>query len=96
MIIETAPVISTEIPTPLPPAANAAGVKYIGQHGLFNYCAPANLAMALSPWGWEGDRMDIGSVIKPFEKDKNVMPYEMADYVQNQTNLGAWFDTGVI
>ncbi len=29
------------------------------------------------------------SVLKPFEKDKNVMPYEMADYIQNQTDLGA-------
>jgi tetratricopeptide (TPR) repeat protein len=89
IIVETAPVIPTEMPTPLPPAANAAGVKYVGQHGLFNYCAPANLAMALSYWGWQGDRVDIGSVVKPFEKDKNVMPYEMADYVQSQTNLGA-------
>ena len=62
-------------------------MKYIDQHGLWNYCAPANLAMELSYWGWQGDRTDIGKAVKPYEKDKNVMPYELADYVREQTDL---------
>jgi tetratricopeptide (TPR) repeat protein len=80
----------TPQPTLAPPPASASlqGVKYIDQHGLWNYCAPANLAMELSYWGWEGDRTDIGKVVKPFEKDKNVMPYELADYVRENTDLG--------
>jgi hypothetical protein len=45
--------------------------------------------MALSYWGWEGDRMDTGEVLKPYNKDKNVMPYEMADYVTANTELKA-------
>ena len=66
------------------------GVRYIDQHGLFNYCAPANLAMELSYWGWSGDRTDIGPVIKPYSEDFNVMLYEMADYVNEYTDLSAW------
>ena len=78
---------ATPVPTPLPAQASISGVKYIDQHGLWNYCAPANLAMALSFWGWQGDRTDIGNWVKPYEKDKNVMPYELADYVRAQTAL---------
>lgn len=77
----------TPVPTPLPDRVALTGIRYQDQHGLWNYCAPANLAMALSYWGWEGDRMTTGAVLKPFAKDKNVMPYEMADYVTSQTQL---------
>ena len=73
--------------TPLPEAVTLEGIRYQDQHGLWNYCAPATLAMSLSYWGWQGDRATIGPVIKPFEKDKNVMPYEMQDYIQTHTNL---------
>lgn len=73
--------------TSLPAQAQISGVKYFDQHGLFNYCAPANLAMALSFWGWQGDRTDVGDAVKPYEKDKNVMAYELADYVRAQTGL---------
>lgn len=81
----------TATPTiePLPTQVALKGVVYMDQHGLWNYCAPSNLAMALSYWGWEGDRMDTGKVLKPYDKDKNVMPYEMADYVTANTDLKA-------
>jgi tetratricopeptide (TPR) repeat protein len=62
-------------------------VRYEDQHGRYNYCAPANLAMALSFWGWQGNRDVVGPVLKPDEKDKNVMPYEMVNYIQNNTDL---------
>jgi tetratricopeptide (TPR) repeat protein len=74
-------------PLPLPPSVDLKGVVYEDQHGRWNYCAPANLAMALSYWGWQGDRDVVGPALKPEEKDKNVMPYEMVDYVETQTNL---------
>jgi uncharacterized protein YvpB len=78
---------SQPTPTPLPAQVRIQGVKYFDQHGLFNYCAPANLAMALSFWGWQGDRTDVGNWVKPFDKDKNVMPYELADFTRTQTGL---------
>jgi hypothetical protein len=58
------------------------GVKYEQQHGRLNYCGPANFSMALTYWGWDGDRDVIGKVVMPInEKDKNVMPYELQDYI---------------
>lgn len=79
---------ATITPTPLPGEASLQGVRYDDQHGRFNYCAPANLSMALSYWGWDGNKDVVGPVVKPDGKDKNVMPYEMADYVEQQTDLG--------
>jgi tetratricopeptide (TPR) repeat protein len=84
----------TAVPTPLPGQVTLSGVRYQDQHGRYNYCAPANLAMALSFWGWPGNRDIAGPVLKPDEKDKNVMPYEMADYVTNNTNLGVVLRVG--
>jgi tetratricopeptide (TPR) repeat protein len=74
-------------PLPLPARVDLKGVVYEDQHGRWNYCAPANLAMALSFWGWQGNRDVVGPVLKPDEKDKNVMPYEMVSYIETQTNL---------
>jgi tetratricopeptide (TPR) repeat protein len=91
-VIATTPTTSptatpSKTPTPLPTVVVLSGVKYFDQHEAWNYCAPANLAMALSYWGWTGSRADVGKVVKPFEKDKNVMPYELANYVEDKTNL---------
>jgi hypothetical protein len=85
----------TLAPTPIPAAVSLKGVRYIDQHGAYNYCAPANLAMGLSFWGWKGTRADTGLVLKPFDKDLNVMPYEMVDYVLEKTEYKAlWRDGG--
>lgn len=73
--------------TPLPGKVILEGVRYQDQHGLWNYCAPANLAMALSYWGIDKDRLVVGRALKPLQDDKNVMPYEMLSYVQTQTDL---------
>ena len=50
--------------------------------------------MALSFWGWEGNRDVVGPVIKPDAKDKNVMPYELAAFVEAQTDLRALVRVG--
>lgn len=84
------PTLTSTIPvTPLPESVSLKGVRYEDQHGRWNYCAPANLAMALSYWGWQGNRDIVGPYLKPDDKDKNVMPYEMIDYIEGQTNLQA-------
>ncbi|MBN2117795.1 MAG: C39 family peptidase [Anaerolineales bacterium] len=67
--------------TPLPATVMLAGVKYEHQHGRLNYCGPANFSMALTYWGWNGNRDVIGKAVKPTDKDKNVMPYELQDYI---------------
>jgi len=67
--------------TPLPATVELEGVKYEDQHNRWNYCGPANFSMALTYWSWEGNRDVIGKAIKPSDKDKNVMPYELQDFV---------------
>ncbi len=55
-------------PLPLPPSVDLKGVVYEDQHGRWNYCAPANLAMALSFWGWQGNRDVVGPALKAGRK----------------------------
>lgn len=83
--------------TPVPEKAILPGVVYVDQHGRWNYCGPANLTMALNFWGWGGNRDDVAKVVKPGSPDtkldfiqrglpdKNVMPYELVDFVNTQT-----------
>jgi len=85
---------ATPTAAPLPEKVTLTGVIYEDQHGRWNYCAPANLAMALSFWGWKGNRDVVGPALKPEEKDKNVMPYEMVDYIESQTHLRAALRVG--
>ena len=92
---DTEPVIT---PTPLPDRVILDGVIYVDQHERWNYCGPANLAMALNYWGWPGDRDDIARVVKPGindpdlnfiqqgRLDKNVMPSEMINFVAEHTD----------
>lgn len=93
--MESGPEITS---TPLPEQVVLDGVVYVDQHERWNYCGPANLAMALNFWGWPGDRDDIARVIKPgindpdlnFTQqgrlDKNVMPAEMIGFVAEHTD----------
>jgi len=80
----------TITPTPIPETVILDGIKYEDQHNRWNYCGPANLSMALTFWGWDGNRDVVGEYVKPSDKDKNVMPYEMEDFVETQTSgMGA-------
>ena len=76
--------IPTITATPLPATVTLNGVKYEDQHGHLNYCGPANFSMALTFWGWDGNRDVIGKAIKPDNKDKNVMPYELQDFIVDE------------
>lgn len=87
----------TITPTAIPEKVTLPGVVYVDQHGRWNYCGPANLTMALNFWGWKGNRDDVAKVVKPGSPDtklnfierglpdKNVMPYELVDFVNTQT-----------
>ncbi len=77
----------TPTSTPRPILMNLPGVIYEKQE--FNNCGPANLSMALSFWGWEGNQKEAATWLKPNPKDRNVMPYEMVDFVRLQTSFGA-------
>ena len=85
----------------LPEAISLSGFTYVDQLERWNYCGPATLAMALDFWGWKGNRDEIAEVVKPGVQDpnldfiqrgkwdKNVMPYELADFVQDHTEFNA-------
>lgn len=75
----------TPTTTPLPPSVKLSGFTHMYQS--WNNCGPANLAMALSYWGWEGDQRDTAAYTKPNPRDKNIMPYEMADFVTEETDF---------
>jgi len=58
--------------------------QYFSQHYRLNYCGPSSMAMLLSYWGWEGTHDQAALVLKPNKVDKNVMPYEMADFFEQE------------
>jgi len=76
---------------PLPATVSLDGVKYEDQSGRYNYCGPTNFSMALTFWGWKGNRDVIGKALMPgnlnkagdpaASPDKNVMPYELQDFI---------------
>jgi hypothetical protein len=74
-------------PTPIPASVQLHGVRH--EYQKWNNCGPANLAMGLSFWNWQGDQRDTAAVLKPNPRDKNVMPYEMAGFVNDMTSLKA-------
>jgi len=97
---EPTPTPTVTLP-PLPELVILDGVVYVDQHNAWNYCGPANITMALKYWGWSGDRHDVARVVKPGIQDptltfieqgrwdKNVMPYEMANFVNDETEYSA-------
>jgi tetratricopeptide (TPR) repeat protein len=77
----------TPSPTPIPDQVLLDGIRH--EYQQFNNCGPANLSMALSYWGWDGNQSDTGSYLRYSTYDKNVMPKEMQSFVANNTNLQA-------
>lgn len=79
----------TLLPTPIPAKVVLSGIGH--EYQQFNNCGPANLAMALSYWGWQGDQRDTRTFLRPNREvdDKNVMPAEMVTFVQQSTGLEA-------
>ncbi len=82
----------TLTPTALPDTVLLQGVQH--EYQQWNNCGPATLAMALSFWGWQGDQRDTAAFLKPNPRDKNVMPYEMTAFVNQQTDLKAIWRVG--
>lgn len=73
--------------TPIPEQVLLTGIRH--EYQKFNNCGPATLAMMLSFWGWEGDQRDTAAFLKPAAQDRNVMPYEIVNYVEQKTEFRA-------
>ncbi len=72
-------IVATPTSTPLPASVILTNVPFVDQMGRYNYCGPANLAMALEYWGWKGDpsssydpRDQIALVVKPGVDDPSL------------------------
>jgi tetratricopeptide (TPR) repeat protein len=101
--LSPAPPTAAAIPVvyDLPASVSLPGSRYEPQ--LYNNCGPATLTAALVYWGWRGSetdsltwygngvdirwQRDIADVIKPNKVDKNVMPYELANYAEERAGL---------
>jgi len=73
--------------TALPPSVSLPEPEWEKQ--AWNNCGPANLAMALRFYGWDGDQYDISDFNKPDPADKNVNISELIYYVKNHAG---WLD----
>jgi hypothetical protein len=84
----------TLIPTPIPDRVLLSGIRH--EYQRFNNCAPANLSMALSYWGWQGDQFQTRAYLRPSHEidDKNVNPFEIVDYVEKFTEYDALWRVG--
>jgi len=82
------------IPTLIPERVSLSGIRH--EYQKFNNCAPTNLSMVLSYWGWQGDQFETRAYLRPsFEiDDKNVNPFEIVDYVEKYTDFDAIWRVG--
>jgi tetratricopeptide (TPR) repeat protein len=86
--------LPTLIPTAIPGYASLTGIRH--EYQKFNNCAPSNLSMVLSYWGWQGDQFVTRAYLRPsFElDDKNVNPFEIVDFVEKNTEFDAVWRVG--
>jgi hypothetical protein len=69
------------------PNARMYGFTHVQQG--WNNCGPANVTMALSHYGWQGDQDDAASYLRPDDEDKNVSPGEIVNFINEQTGVRA-------
>lgn len=72
----------TATPIPLPERVVLDGVGVVKQS--FNNCGPANLTQVLNWYGSEITQADVAAYLKPNPEDRNVSPWQIADYVNEQ------------
>jgi len=88
--------VASPVPTPtlkpLPQNIQLNGFRH--EYQAWNNCGPATLAMALSYWGWDENQQPIATFTKPNPRDKNVMPYELTAYVEEETQFAVILRVG--
>ena len=82
----------TSTPLPIPASALLTGINQEKEE--WNNCGPATLSMYLSYWKWSGNQDKIAPIVKPNSRDKNVMPYELENYITGNTDFQALVRVG--
>ncbi|WP_374686430.1 C39 family peptidase [Promineifilum sp.] len=72
----------TATPMPLPERVVLENMSVVKQS--FNNCGPANLTQVLNWYGSPITQADVASYLKPNPEDRNVSPWQIADYVNEQ------------
>ena len=70
-------------PEPLPTAVAIEGIEVVKQ--TFNNCGPANLTQVLNWYGDDITQETVADYLKPNSEDRNVSPWQIADYVNDYT-----------
>jgi len=70
-------------PKPLPTAVFIEGMEVVKQ--TFNNCGPANLTQVLNWYDHDITQETVADYLKPNSEDRNVSPWQIADYVNDQT-----------
>lgn len=83
----TATLPPTATLAPIAPAVRLTGIQH--QFQTWNNCGPATTAMALSAFGLYLNQSETAAFLKPNPEDRNVSPYEIARYVNEQTPYAA-------
>ena len=90
----------TETPTPeptatlapLPVSARIEGLVNIPQG--FNNCGPANMTVVLNFYGLDTTQNEVAAYLKPNAEDRNVSPWQLSDYVNEQTSMRSTAHSG--
>ena len=72
----------TPTPMPLPQRVVLENMGVVKQS--FNNCGPANLTQVLNFYGSPITQADVAAYLKPNPEDRNVSPWQIADYVNEQ------------
>jgi hypothetical protein len=72
----------TPTPMPLPERVVLEGMGVVKQS--FNNCGPANLTQVLNWYGSPTTQEDVAAYLKPNPEDRNVSPWQISDYVNEQ------------
>jgi hypothetical protein len=77
---------NTPAPTPTPmPLPNRVVIENMGVvKQSFNNCGPANLTQVLNWYGSDITQEDVAAYLKPNPEDRNVSPWQISDYVNEQ------------
>lgn len=76
-------VLPTEVPLPKSALLDLTRIKYERQG--WNNCGPTTMTMALSYYGWGRDQYTAARWMKPHTEDKNVSPWQMVRFVNENT-----------
>lgn len=81
------PPTPTNTAVPIPASARLEGFYHQFQD--WNNCGPATMAMTMSYFGVALTQYDAATVLKPNPEDRNVSPFEMVNFVNEQTEYSA-------